>query len=485
MYEHGFPKHWSTLKKLIWMKAASGSSSTTIGVRWDMVNAQMVRVGDFADITTDTTNFGHFGAENPNYSNPFDSIYPWSGRKLCNIDIDLYRGLQHGDSLKQCVTAWEGQSGFSYEHANGVWVYTPAFWGRSYDSEGYRYFEVSAKYQEGFLFYPESIAGRYLGCDVTMTIDGASKHVNLPKVGMPMANVSGANMHQYAKNMGASLMDIYTLDALTLLYLVEYANYNVQLKIGNGISDLYRQNETDVFAEDSTGNVVHILKSAAARVIPHAIMDIGTSSGGMQVGRYEVISAETNATDDTVLDVTLDRSVTANTANIWSIHGGTNVADEAIGSKSGYIGSNGQHNAYYRGQIFYGNKWSYILGAYREKDTAKIWTCDREAVDSYDALNTSAHHDTGLALPAASGWVKTFGLADGFSAAPFCTAVGGSSNAPVGDYCYVPSLSTANTVLWFGGGANLGAGCGFCGYWNAAASYSYWGGGSSPRLKTP
>lgn len=446
----------------------------------------MTRAGDAADITTTTTNFGHFGSVNPNYSNPFDKIYPWSKRKLCNIDLDLYRGLQSGDSLKDCVKAWEDDAGFSYSDPCGVWVYTPPFYGKSWDEGGKRYFDVSQSNSDGAIFYPEQITGRWFGTDTVLTIGGESKHCLFPTVGQPLANVSLANQHTYAKNWGASLVDIYKLDASTLLFLVEYANYNIQNAIGRGADSVYVQGlHPDADVTDGTQfTITGLTSSQLGNFVVGATVDFGTSDGGNQTARRALVAVETA---DGVTTVTVDSPITITTDTYVSIHGTINVADGEIGSHSGYIGTNSRCNAYYRGEVLYANRWQYILGAYRQTETGSIFICDKDTTDDYDALNTAVHHDTGLVLPSASGYVKAFGRADGLSAPPFCTETGGGAgNAnPVGDYCYVPALAAGNTILIFGGNAADGLHCGFYGNWSLNAGNSYWSICARPSLKTP
>lgn len=453
------------------------------GVKWDMVNAQMTRTLDAEGVTTNLTNFRHWGSVNASYDNPFDSIYPWSDRKLCNIDMDAYRSLQSGQSIKDCVTYWEGDAGFDYNDRYGVWVYTPEFWARSYIENGYRYFEIATNALTDYLYYEESICGRYLGCDVTLTIDGTSKHCNLPTVGMPMANVSMANMHTYAKNWGATINDIYSIDRVSTLYLVEMANMNLQNSIGGGVSSLYVQTLHPSSA--STGNTVTfsgLTSAQLSHIIPNAIVDLGTSDGGMQIKRTYITAVSTSGTTTTV---TLAESVTVDTSTFFSVHGLINIADSEIGSKSGFIGTNTKANAYYRGQTFYANKYQYILGAYRQQNTGEIWIANKGESDNYDALDTSVHIDTGNALTQASGYIQTLGMTDELSFAPFCTGVGGNATNPVGDYCYVPGLSTVNTCLLLGGASISGAACGWYGIWDSTAGASNWFFGSSPSLITP
>ncbi len=460
------------------------------GARWNKTQAQMTRMYDAASFPTTITNFAHRGSVNANYSNPFDSIYPWAGIKLCNISIDLYRNLAAGDSITKCVTAWEGDVDFSYNDANGVWRYRPEFWGKSWEDDTYRYFDVSEKAIGSYVHYPEAIVGRWHGRKENRTIGGEEKGCLIPSVGMPAKSISMSGLHTRAKNFGATLDSIYSVDADTLLCVVEFATMNTQNAIGNGVSNLYRQS-SDLIQEDATNSTtVKVLAAAgSAYCIPGAIFDIGTSNGGTQVGSFVVVSATPNVGDAQYLDVTLDQAVTVTGANYWSVHGLVNVADEAIGSKSGYIGENGKCNAYYRGIVMFGNMLLYILGAYENKDDHHIWIANSdEEADNHDALDTTVHYDTGLVLPTAGGYTKKLGLLSrsGLLSIPaFCVETGGDSSNPVGDYFY-NGVYTYNTVLLRGGNAGYGSYDGaFYGYWSNAASNSSWSVSARPRLKNP
>ncbi len=456
--------------------------------RWDKATASLTRLNDAEGITTTVTNFKHSGSVNANYSNPFDNIYPWAGRKLCNIDIDVYYGLSSGDSIRKAVKAWEGDPDFSYDDADGVWVYTPEFWGKSWDDGTYRYFDVTDAPLGGYVHYEEDIMGRWHGRSVSRQIDGTEKTVLIPSVGMPAKRIAMSTMHGYAKNAKMTVDDIFTLDGNILLAIVEFASMNLQSAIGSGVSSLYRQSSDTIQEAATASTVVKVLKANAGTVIPGAIFDIGTSNGGVEVGSYIVVSTATDASDSTLLDVTLNEAVTVTTAHFWSVHGLSNVADADIGSKSGYIGPDGQSNVYYRGAVIYGNLWFYILGAYRDSSN-KVWLAhDRAEADAADALNTGVHIDTGITLATTGGYIQTLAQlsrSDLISIAPICTAVGGSASAPVGDYHYI-NATAGNTILLCGGHATNGTHDGpLCGYWNTAASYAYWNISARPHLKSP
>lgn len=473
-----------------WAEVAEEAANRTYKryiARWDKVNAQMVRQGDAEGITTDTSNFGHFGAVNPNYSNPFDTIYPWSERRLCNIDLTAYMALDTGDDITDCVVAWEGDTTFSYDHEYGVWVYTPEFWGDGWDDGTYRYFEVDDREVKGKHHFPAHIGGRWHGREVTLSIEGTDKTCLIPSPGMPAKRIAMSTLHTYANNYGATLDNIWSMDASSLLYLVEYAHFNTQTKLGSGVSSLHDEGEKKVGADAADSAVIRIPANMAANAIVGAILDIGTAKGGNQVGSFSIEAVEPVAGDDTLLAVTLNEAVTVTTANYVSIHGKINTADEAIGGRSGYIGTNGKSSAYYRGEQFFGNLWRYVLGAYHQANTHHVFIAeDEDGADAVNAINVNVHKDTGVVLAGSNGYTKTLGMfrADGLFALPATTEIGGSSSAPTGDYHYAGT--TSNTVLLVGGNASSGTNDGrFCGRWNIAASYSAWSYGACPLLKNP
>lgn len=461
------------------------------GILWDKVKATCTRLWDAAGITTDTSNFGHFGTVNPNYDNPFDDIYPWSERRVCNYDMRVLKTIvADGYDVLDAVTAWEGEDAFSYDPAEGlgVGVYTPKFWYTAYDTAEGRVFGVSGAPIKGWYYSEPIIAGRWLG--VVEQLDGVS--VLGCRVGIPTSSVAIGTLHTYAENASMTIDDVYSWDAETVLQIIEYANMNTQIATGDGVSSLYRENATDLIMEDATDStVVKVVAANAAYAIPGAIMDIGTSKGGMQVGRRYVISTAADETDETLLCVTLDEPVTVTTANFWSIHGLINVADAEIGSASGYIGTNGRCNAYYRGRATAGNKFQYCLGAHREGQINKIWIVPtRYQAETVLSLDTSVCIDTGCTLPwaegnaAIGGYIGELALADGIAAFPLCSALGGSSSKPVGDYAYIPAKGR-NTVSVLGGHASSGSGVGrFYAYWSYLRVSSSWSLAASPSTKT-
>ena len=462
------------------------------GVKWDKTNAACTRVFEAAGITTDTTNFAHKGSLNENYSNPFDSIYPWNMFRMCNVDLEAYKALTVGDDIRDAVTAWEGEPDFSITGSNGfVGRYRPQYWYTAYaDSEGNYLFAVASGKMDGWAESKPCIDGFAFGVD-----DGTGASLTCNS-GQPLSNVALSTIHTRANSAGFSLQNIYSFSAIVTAYVVEYANMNAQAAIGNGCDALYRQSsEKPLIAETGAHRVV-LPRAFAAVALDGATLDFGASNGAVVLAnRRRCTGYEEYAADADYISVTFDDSLDVTTDMFVSVHGCVNGSGWAsgLGSHTGYIGTNGKVNVFYRGAILHANRYHYVLGAYRQTGTAEIWICPNEDdCDRYNALNTSVHKDTGLHLPivdgaAKDGYIGELGIVNGLGAVPFCTSVtGGSSTAPVGDYCYSPALTTGNTILLVGGSAFSGANCGpFYGGWYNAASYSYWSCVGWPHLKTP
>ena len=455
------------------------------GVLWDKENAACTRLYDAVGMNA----AAHKGSYNASLVNDFDNVYPWSERRLCNIDIATYKVLnENGEDVKGAIVAWEGEPDFSYTGANGaVMVYTPEYWMHAEEVDGGIEFVIADGVLPGYIHVPEIIGGRYMASS-----DGNGGVTSIAGV-IPMVNTPMSTIHANAEAVGMTLDDIWTYTAENMLMVVEFANMNSQSAIGDGVSSLYRQNEADKPLTDITGaNYVVAPIALANAAVVNAILDIGTSNGGNQVGKRIVTSIETYAdnTNYKIIRFAGD-PVDITTSQFLSIHGLSNVADEAIGSASGYIGTNGKANAYYRGRVAHGNIWRYVLGVYRETGTGHIWTArSRKDAAKYDALNTSVHVDTGCVLPYDAsdknleGYVKTLHFLDNLPLAPFCASVGGNSSNPVGDYCWHPAKTAGNTILVCGGGASYGANDGrFFGFWDNSASYSNWYFGALPFLK--
>lgn len=149
---------------------------------------------------------------------PFDACMPWSGMEEYNVTSGKV-----GPKL--------GESGFSRSNAD-VMVFIPEFYYRVIDdaSGKKRYFYVADKKISDFEKHPGS--GRYVG-----RYNTGSGHVS--RTGMsPLVSITRASARSGAKSKGSGWYeyDYASWCAIGLLYIVEYADWDTQSKIGKGYS---------------------------------------------------------------------------------------------------------------------------------------------------------------------------------------------------------------------------------------------------------
>lgn len=149
-------------------------------------------------------------------SSPFDAYMPWAGMEEYNIASG---GISHK----------KGEPGFS--RANDTVVYIPEFWYDCIDNEAEskRYWYVSDMPLEGMERHP-----------------GSKKYIARYKVDSSIISKTGVSFYGgqtvgaaiskcAAKGNGFCLSDARIWSAIQLLYLVEFANWDSQAMIGNGV----------------------------------------------------------------------------------------------------------------------------------------------------------------------------------------------------------------------------------------------------------
>jgi prepilin-type N-terminal cleavage/methylation domain-containing protein len=153
--------------------------------------------------------------------NDFDSIYPWS-------DIISY----NYDTTTNQITAYYGDDNFKFDGSNGeVLTKIPEFYYKRYQDDTYEYVYISKNALEGYSKSEEFSIGRY-------TISGSSARVYSKSGVKPLVSTTITNFRTYARNLGTGfgIMD-YHYFLIQLLYLVEYADYNSQAKLGLGYAN--------------------------------------------------------------------------------------------------------------------------------------------------------------------------------------------------------------------------------------------------------
>lgn len=187
-------------------KSLTLSYANVFGVMWDTSNSSTA----LTRLTPDTDPYGlvtRSVATEPkpavgtgSGSSPFDAFAPWSG---------MVRTTSGGNYM----------------------VYIPAFYVAQKRSGTKQYFYVSDKAKTGFVKHPG--AGKYVGRYHTN-----SRGYSVTDYG-PWVNASRADARSLAKRHGSKyhLYDFATYCAIIFLYLVEFADWNCQNKIGRGYVD--------------------------------------------------------------------------------------------------------------------------------------------------------------------------------------------------------------------------------------------------------
>lgn len=207
---------------------ASGQSKTltlsyanVFGVMWDTSNSStaLTRLTPSTDpyglVTRSVTTEPKPAVGTGSGSSPFDSFAPWSGMRECNLNAS------------GTVTAWKGDSRFSHD-CDYTMVFIPAFYVAQKRSGTKQYFYVSDKPKTGFTKHPGS--GKYIG---KYHMGSARPSTSLVS---PYVNITRATARSNAKSKGSKfhLYDFATYCAIIFLYIVEFANWNCQTKIGQG-----------------------------------------------------------------------------------------------------------------------------------------------------------------------------------------------------------------------------------------------------------
>lgn len=160
-------------------------------------------------------------------SSPFDSFLPWSGMEEWNI-VDGEAKYKKGDPE------------FSRENYDTM-VYIPEFWYRCIDDPDNqkRYWYVSGVQTEGVAKHPGSgkYVARYITSGGYVSKSGLSPLVNITR--------SQARTGSTAKGNGWHQFDFASYCAVSLLYLVEFADWDSQAKIGTGASSAASVGGTD------------------------------------------------------------------------------------------------------------------------------------------------------------------------------------------------------------------------------------------------
>ena len=421
-------------------------SLTTTSSAWERTDNA---VGKVANATHDGTAV----------ENDFDSIYPWS-------DIITY----NYDTTNKVITAYLGDPNFAFDGTNGeVLTRIPEFYYRRFRDEDYEYIQISKYAIEGFIKSPAFSVGRYL-----TSYDGTKAH-----------SISGANpevqrnissFRTISKNVGTGFgqMD-YHYFLLQMLYLVEYADYNSQSKLGKGVVSMRVSNNDKALIAESSVNRIIINSTSAGNFLVGQQISIGTSAiENWSVAKYRTITSIEDYSSGGVTGkaIYFDGTAVNIAVNnvIWS-HGQMAGHCDILGMKSGCLSNDGKHGIIYRGiENIFGNVFQFVDGINIKDYVAYVcYDPDEYVSDKF----TSPYQAVGYTNSNNSNvYAKALGYDGNNPLIALTTETGGSDSTNMCDYYY---SNSGNRIARVGGTYSNGAIAGLW-YWvlGSASSYTYY-----------
>lgn len=387
--------------------------------------------------------------------NDFDNLYPWS-------DIITY----NYDTTNKKITAYIGEPGFAFDGSNGeVLTRIPEFWYKREVKGDYEYIYIADYNRAGYKHSKEFSVGRY---GISVDADGVAHSYSGT---IPAYNKTISAFRTLAKAVGDEFCQMDTrYFILQLLYLVEYADYNSQSKLGRGVSEWF--NQKALIAENNVNRI------------------IVANSNNMYVGRNVSIGATDAWNDSVASERTITRieeysngSITGKAVYfdgaavniavgnaLWGIGQKSGQCDE-LGMKSGTSNNDGCHSMTYRGiENVFSNMWTAIDGLNIKDYVAYI--CDdpsQYASDKFAAPYKAIGYTN---LETTSVYPSKLGYDENNPEVALPTEANGSSGTGTCDYYW---CAEGNRIAFVGGAFVNGAGDGFfCWYLNGGSGNSSW-----------
>ena len=398
----------------------------------DNTNTEWERIKDSVGLVANATKNGE------SVKNDFDSLLPWSEIKSCNYDITTEK-----------VKAWFGDATFNFNGSNGdVYTYIPDIYLKIYQEDDYDYVLISDVERSGFVKYDSFYISRY-----TMSIisNKLRSYTGLP----PTVGKTISQFRTLAKQLGDkfSLLD-YRYFVLQMLYLVEYANYNSQEMLGNGL--IMQQQATALITETGTNRIV----VSSTNLYVGRTVSVGTAWANTSIATNRKITKIEDYNDGSITGKAVyfdGNAVNITVGNvIWGCGQHSGQCNN-LGMKSGCIVSDGYHSMIYRGiENIFSNVWQFIDG---------ITTVDRvsyickEHLAYEDSKITEPYKKIGYTNANADGYIKKIGFDSNEPLVRFPVEVGGNSSIGTSDY-YNQNIQTRLALV--GGGFYDGA---YSGFW--------------------
>ena len=211
-------------------------SSQQFGLQWNQTQNTYARLDDSVGMVANAMSLTVYDPVND-----FDNVMPWSGIRRCNLADN---GM---------VNAYFGDVGFVDDGSNGqVMVQIPKFWYKSeLDTTGDRIFRwwISGEEIAGYKVHPAFVRNGvekdyvYIGA-YEARLNGDKLESRSGVTGTVNRTIAQFRSGAQARGIGWEQQDFLTTSALQLLYLIEYAHFNSQAKIGLGYTNTFNSKTT-------------------------------------------------------------------------------------------------------------------------------------------------------------------------------------------------------------------------------------------------
>lgn len=393
------------------------------------------------------------GLDEQRIKNDFDYIYPWSHRRLCNLDANGK------------VLAYEGEPGFKRDGSNGnVMVETPKFYQMEIETDDFIEFWISETKQPGFRLSPAftkadgtELDAIYVGA-YEAGYDGSSKLTSQSGV-FPAVNMNRQVARNRARAIGSGwgITDIaYRCDILFFLFIIEFATLNAQ-SLMNGQCNFSMKKS--VLAENNVNRIVMTNSDATQYVVGQTVWVAGSNRRITAINTHDASNKEL-IIDGAPFNTTVDMDV--------DMRGWITGTTDNVKAKSGSTVSHtdGKHCFKYRGEEnIYGDIWEWVDGCNIKDHQAWVHFNPEEYADD---LFGAPYKQLGYVNSKSNGYTKVMGYDESLPYAKLPIDTTGSSSTYYSDYYY---QNTGNRAPVVGGSWGGGTHCGLV-YWYCVGAFT-------------
>lgn len=377
--------------------------------------------------------------------NDFDYIYPWS-----DITSYIY------NTTTNEVVAEFGDINYNPDGSLGeVFTRIPSFYWKRWRDDTYEYVSISASKLEGYIKSEQFSVGRYTTSYINSKMSSISGQV-------PEVNRTITSFRTESRKLGNNIAILdYHYFLIQMLYLVEYADYNSQLMLGNGMTIFRTENSDKALVAESGVNRIIINISGANNFKVGQQISIGTSSAyNWDVAKNRTVTKKENYNSGDITGIAIyfdGDSVNIALNNVLWTTAQKSGGCDTLGMKSGCTANDGKTAVAYRGiENPFGNVFQFIDGINVKDHVCYLCTSqDDYVVDKF----TSPYNALGYTNALANGYSKSLGYDNNYPIASFPIEVDASSATGTCDYY---SQNTGNRITLTGG------------YWLSSSAAGLW-----------